>query len=75
MLVRTRDYVDEQGPKYRFYSFFLHAKHLVTWPRVMFATASSYLVAYIAYDTVMAVTLVFAVVLMAFFSGRYAGEN
>ena len=74
MLVRTRDYVDEQGPKYRFYSFFLHAKYLVTWPRVIFGVATSFFVTSIAYGTVKALYLVFAVIVMAFFSGRYAGE-
>ena len=74
ILVRTRDYVDEQGPKYRFYSFFLHAKYLVTWPRVLFATVTSFLVAYVAYGFVKAVCLVSAVMVMAFFSGRYAGK-
>ena len=74
ILVRTRDYVDEQGPKYRFYSFFLHAKYLVTWPRVLFATVTSFLVAYVAYGFVKAVCLVSAVMVLAFFTGRYAGE-
>ena len=74
MMVRTRDYVDEQGPKYRFYSFFLHAKYLVTWPRVIFATITSFLVAAAMYGPIMASYLISAVMLMAFFSGQYAGK-
>ena len=30
LLIKTRDYADEQGPKYKFYSFFAEAKHLVS---------------------------------------------
>eukprot|EP00804_Cyclotella_cryptica_P029254 CCRYP_011679-RC/>CCRYP_011679-RC protein AED:0.03 eAED:0.03 QI:164/0.83/0.85/1/0.16/0/7/2937/696 len=72
MMVRTRDYVDEQGPKYRFYSFFLQAKYLVTWSRVVFATMTSLIVASIAYGVVKGAILISAVMVMAFFSGRYA---
>jgi hypothetical protein len=73
-MVRTRDYVDEGGPKYRFYSFFLSAKYLVTWYRVVFATVISFLVATVAYGVVKGAVLIFVVVVVAFFSGRYAGE-
>ncbi len=66
--------MDEQGPKYRFYSFFLHAKYLVSWSRVAFATVSSFVVAYTLYGAAMATYLIVAVMAMAFFSGRYAGE-
>ncbi|KAL7516805.1 hypothetical protein ACHAWX_001783, partial [Stephanocyclus meneghinianus] len=72
MMVRTRDYVDEQGPKYRFYSFFLQAKYLVTWSRVVFATITSFIVASIAYGVVKGAVLILAVIVMAFFSGQYA---
>lgn len=72
LLIRTNDYVDEQGPKYMFYSFFVEAKHLVTWYRVLFAIFSSFLVGSLAYGTEKAAILVFCVFISSFFSGRYA---
>lgn len=71
MLIKTRDYVDEGGPKYQFYSFFLEAKHLVTWSRVLFATLASLAVSSIAYGLAKGATLIIVVTVIAFFSGRY----
>lgn len=71
-MIKTRDYVDEQGPKYMFYSFFVEAKHLVTWNRVCFATVTSFLVASLAYGTVKAAILSFGIFIVSLFSGRYA---
>jgi len=72
LLIKTRDYVDEQGPKYKFYSFFVEAKHLVTWHRVTFAMLTSYYVAALAYGAKRALGLILAVFVAAHFSGRYA---
>ena len=72
MLVKTRDYVDEAGPKYKFYSFFVEAKHLVTWHRVIFATATSFAVAVLAYGVTNALILIGGVISAVAFSGRYA---
>jgi hypothetical protein len=72
MLIKTRDYVDEQGPKYKFYSFFVEAKHLVTWGRVCFAVATSFAVACLAYGAETASVLIGCVVLAVLVSGRYA---
>jgi len=72
LLIKTREYVDEQGPKYRFYSFFIEAKHLVTWHRTIFAVLSSFLVASLAYGPQTAFALIICVFITSFFSGRYA---
>lgn len=72
LLIKTRDYVDEEGPKYKFYSFFVEAKHLVTWYRVLFAVSTSFSVASLAYGTEKASILVGCVFTVALLSGRYA---
>jgi nicotinate-nucleotide--dimethylbenzimidazole phosphoribosyltransferase len=72
LLIKTRDYVDEMGPKYRFYSFFVQAKHLVTWHRVAFAMSTSFALAYVTYGVTQAIVLLAAVIVSAHFSGRYA---
>ena len=72
LLIKTKDYVDEQGPKSQFYSFFVEAKHLVTWHRAIFAILTSYFVAALAYGVERAIGLVVAVFIAAHFSGRYA---
>ncbi len=64
--------MDEQGPKYKFYSFFVEAKHLVTWGRVCFALATSFAVACLAYGAAKASVLIGCVVLAVIVSGRYA---
>ena len=71
-MIKTRDYVDEQGPKYKFYSFFTEAKHLVTWYRALFAVLTSFCVSYLAYGFQKASILVLAVFIATFFSGHYA---
>lgn len=72
LLIKTRDYVDEQGPKYKFYSFFIEAKHLVTFNRVLVAIMTSYFVAYLISGHTKAVALILAVFVASFFSGRNA---
>ena len=72
LLIKTRDYVDEMGPKYRFYSFFVQAKHLVTWHRVAFATFTSFALTYLIYGVNQAIVLLGAVIVVAHISGRYA---
>ena len=72
LLIKTKPYVDEQGPKYRFYSFFVEAKHLVTWGRVLFAIMTSLSVASLAYGMEKGMILVSSVFVASFFSGRYA---
>lgn len=72
ILIRTHDYVDESGPKSRFYGFFVEARRLVTWHRVIFALASSFALANAFYGVEMAFMLIACVIFAAFFSGRYA---
>ena len=48
-LIRTRDYVAEVGPKSPFYLFMVEAKHIVSWPRVLFATLYSFGLSYPGY--------------------------
>jgi len=69
-LIRTRDYVDEGGPKYKFYSFMIQAKHLVTWHRVIFATTFSLSIATLLYGLSSAMVLILGV----FFFSHTAGE-
>lgn len=70
-LIRTRDYVDEGGPKYKFYSFMLQAKYLVTWHRVAFGTLSSLMIASLVFDAQVAVALVAAALLTGQAAGMY----
>ena len=72
LLIKTRDYVDEQGPKYKFYSFFVEAKHLVTWHRAFFALIYSFVIASFAYGSEIGALLVVCVLIIVIFSGRYA---
>ncbi len=72
LLIKTRNYVDEQGPKYKFYSFFVEAKHLVTWHRVILAMSTSFIVASLGYGTENAFILISCVIIAVIFSGRYA---
>jgi len=72
ILIKTKDYVDEGGPKYQFYNFFLQAKYLVTWSRVFFAILTSFAVAYMTYGLQRGMLLVVAVIIMAYISGQYA---
>lgn len=70
-LIRTRDYVDEAGPKYKFYSFMVQAKHLVTWHRVVFAAVFSFGLVTVLYGLSSAVVLVSAVFLLSHAAGEY----
>lgn len=71
ILIRTRDYVDEQGPKYKFYSFMVEAKHLVSWHRVIFAAMTSFVVAALAYGAEKGFILTITVIIVSAFAGRY----
>lgn len=71
ILIRTRDYVDEQGPKYKFYSFMIEAKHLVSWHRVIFAAMTSFVVAALAYGAEKGFILTITVIIVSAFAGKY----
>lgn len=70
-LIRTRDYVDEAGPKYKFYSFMVKAKHLVSWHRVLFAAVSSFTIASTFYGPIMASIMIPIIFFVAHLSGAY----
>lgn len=70
-LIRTRNYVDEVGPKSPFYSFMVQAKYLVSWERVAFATLTCFLVASTLYGIQMAAVLILGVLLFAQYAGAY----
>jgi nicotinate-nucleotide--dimethylbenzimidazole phosphoribosyltransferase len=70
-LIKTRDYVDEAGPKYKFYSFMVQAKHLVTWYRVVFATVFSFGLATLLYGASAAAVLVSGVFFLSHTAGEY----
>ena len=70
-LIRTRDYVDEAGPKYKFYSFMVKAKHLVSWQRVLFAAVTAFTLVSVFYGTVMASIMIPMVFFVAHLSGAY----
>jgi adenosylcobinamide-GDP ribazoletransferase len=72
MLIKSNDYIDEHGPKQKYYSFMIEAKHLVSWPRVIFALITSYIVAYSAYGNRSAVILIAAVIIIVILAGKYA---
>ena len=72
LLIKTNDYVDEQGPKYKFYSFMVEAKHLVSWERASFAILTSSVVSYYAYGAKAAMILITSVLFAVYISGRYA---
>ena len=70
-LLRTREYVEEMGPKYKFYSFMVQAKHLVSWERVGFALLTGFGLAVIFYGVALAAVLLMAVLLFSHCSGSY----
>jgi nicotinate-nucleotide--dimethylbenzimidazole phosphoribosyltransferase len=70
-LIRTRDYVDEAGPKYKFYCFMVKAKHLVSWHRVLFAVLSSFALATVFYGPIMAAIMIPIILFVAHLSGAY----
>lgn len=70
-LIRTRDYIDEFGPKYKFYSFMVQAKHLVSWERVGFALLTGFTTAACLYGVVEATILMISMLVLSYFSGRY----
>lgn len=69
-LIRTREYVAEVGPKSPFYLFMVESKHIVSWPRVLFATLYSFGLSSILYGQVFATVLIFAVFLTAHLAGN-----
>lgn len=72
ILIRRHDYVDEHGPKSRFYGFFVEARLLVTWHHVIIYFVSSVALVIAAYGRETAAVLVACVMYAAFLSGRYA---
>ena len=70
-MIRTRDYVDETGPKYKFYKFMVHAKHLVSWHRVGFAVGTTVLLGFILYGPVVTLFLFLSLWCLAHASGAY----
>ena len=70
-LIRTRDYVDEAGPKYKFYSFMVQAKYLVSWHRVVFALLTSLALTSFCYGRNMALAMIGTVIVVAHLSGSY----
>lgn len=70
-LIRTREYVEEAGPKQQYYIFMVQAKHLVSWPRVALAVVTAGTVATLLYGISNASVLLTAVGLVAHASGEY----
>lgn len=71
IMVRTRNYVEEAGPKQPFYRFMIHAKHLVSWARVGFGLCTCFIVATICYGPAVAIALLTVVVGMGYLAGAY----
>lgn len=69
-LIRTREYVAEVGPKSPFYLFMVEAKHIVSWPRVLFATLYSFGLSSLLYGQVFATMLILALFLTAHLAGN-----
>lgn len=69
-LIRTRDYVAEVGPKSPFYLFMVEAKHIVSWPRVLFAAIYCFIISSMLYGQVFAMVLILAVLVMAHLAGN-----
>ena len=70
-LIRTRAYVDEGGPKYKYYSFMLRARSLVGWARVAVAGATALAVAAAVVGVQTACVLFLVVWTFAEAAGRY----
>jgi len=73
-LIRTRDYVAEVGPKSPFYLFMVEAKHIVSWPRVLFASAYCFAVCAALYGPAFATLLLFAVLSLAHLAGSKGSD-
>jgi len=58
IMIRTRDYVDESGPKQKYYSFMVRAKDLCSWYRVCFALGCAWFISFVMYGVTVAVLLV-----------------
>ena len=75
ILLHTNPYVDEGGPKYKYYGFMLRARRLVTVRRLAFASAVSTAVAVLCYGpTLRSLSLVAVTWLAALCSGGYARQ-
>lgn len=72
ILLKSRNYVDEGGPKYQFYSFMIQASYLVTLERVFFACLSTLVVSSLAYGYERATLLVLSTFLASYCSGCWA---
>lgn len=71
LLIKTRKYVEEMGPKSNFYVFMVEAKHLVSWQRVLCAVGVVFGLARTLYGTTRALVVLASVALMASASGYY----
>lgn len=71
-MIHVFPYVDEGGPKNKFYSFMVSARHLVTPHRVAFALLFSFAVGAYLFDSVTSAILLLSVIAMAHAAGRYA---
>ena len=69
-LIRTRDYVAEVGPKSPFYRFMVEAKHIVSWPRVLFASMYCFILSSMLYGQLFSIVLILAVLSMAHLCGN-----
>lgn len=69
-LIRTRDYVAEVGPKSPFYLFMVEAKHIVSWPRVLFTAVYCFIIAAMLYGPTFAIALILAVLALAHLAGN-----
>jgi nicotinate-nucleotide--dimethylbenzimidazole phosphoribosyltransferase len=70
-LIRRHDYVEEVGPKSPYYNFMMQAKHLVSWPRVAFATLSCAAVSWVAYGSTATLILLTSVLVATHISGAW----
>lgn len=74
-LIRTRDYVDEVGPKSPYYSFMVQAKYLVSWERLSFAILTCFMVTSLLYGMTMAFVLIVGVLCFAQYAGSYGDHR
>lgn len=69
-LIRTREYVAEVGPKSPFYLFMVEAKHIVSWPRVIFATLFCFSISTALYGQAFTIVLLLVVLVVAHMAGN-----
>ena len=76
-LVKRFRYLPDEGPKSVFYGFFIHARHLVSWPRIAFAASFCGALLALLYGAAVeqlwtAAALIGGVLVFAEGAGRYA---